>query len=197
MTALESLRRKMHENGTLRSQDIKALGIHMEQLRRWLRKGEFQRVSRGLYHLPQTELGEHRSLIEICTATPNAVACLLSALRFHGVTTQNPSATWIALPKGQRSPRRNDLDLHVVHLSPRRHGTEVETHKMDGGTISVYSLERTLVDCFRFRNAVGLDVFLEAMRECLRTRRVSMDRVYAVATSLRAASSMRPYLEAL
>ncbi|MBK9578965.1 MAG: type IV toxin-antitoxin system AbiEi family antitoxin domain-containing protein [Fibrobacteres bacterium] len=187
----------MNENGTLRSLEIKALGIHTEQLRRWLSDGKIQRVSRGLYHLPQTDLGEHRSLIEICTATPNAVVCLLSALRFHGVTTQNPSATWIALPKGQRSPRRNDLDLRVIHLSSEHHSTEIETHKLDGGTISVYSLERTLVDCFRFRNAVGLDVFLDAMKECLPTRRVSMDRIYTVATSLRAASSIRPYLEAL
>jgi len=197
MSALTILQEKMKDRGILRAQEILALGIHVEQLRRWLANGEVELVSRGLYYLPGLDLGEFRSLIEVCTATPKAVICLLSALRYHGATTQNPSETWIALPKGQRSPRRRDLSLRVVHLAPELQGADIEVHRHEGGAISVYSLERTLVVCFRFRNAVGLDVFLEATREVIRTRRVSMDCIHTLAKHQGVESSIRPYLEAV
>ena len=173
------------------------MGIHGQQLRRWSEQGVVRQVSRGLYYLPDADLGDHRSLVEVCATVANAVICLLSALRFHGVGTQNPSAVWIALPKGQRPPRRSDLDLKVLRLLPGVHDRDVERRESPGGTIAVYSLERTLVDCFRFRDQVGLDVFLEAMRQALREHRVSLDRIQALAKLLRVAGPIRPYLEAI
>lgn len=197
MSTLVQLTEAMRERGALRTGEILSMGIHAEQLRRWVVQGVIARVSRGLFFLPGEDLGENRSLIEVCTAIPRAVGCLFTALRFHGLTTQNPSELWIALPKGQRTPHRDDIRLRVVHLSEPAYASEQERHELYGGAIRVYSLERTLVDCFRFRNVVGLDVFLEATRQAIRERRVSMERVYELSGRYRVGNAIRPYLEAL
>ena len=197
MFAMESVIGAMRQRGALRTGEILSMGIHAEQLRRWVAQGHVSRVSRGLYFLPGEDMGENRSLIEVCTAIPRAVACLFTALRFHRLTTQNPSEVWIALPKGQRTPHREDVQLRVVHLAEPAYTLEQERHELPRGTIRVYSLERTLVDCFRFRNTVGVDVFLEATRQAIRERRVSMEHVYELAVRYRVGNAIRPYLEAM
>lgn len=183
--------------GPVRAQELVRLGVNPEQLRRWVNKGELARPARGLYALPTHEPSEHRSLIEACLRSPQGVVCLLSALVFHKVTTQNPAEIWLALPQGSRTPKWQDVGLHVIHLSARFHSADVETHALPDGSLRVYSLARTLVDAFRFRGTIGLDVALEAIREATRTRRVTWDELHLAAKARGVAGSIRPYLEAM
>lgn len=142
-------------------------------------------------------MGEHASLVEACLRSPQGVVCLLSAMAFHKVTTQNPGEIWLAIPKGCRTPKWQEIDLRVVHLAPHYHAAEIEIHAVSGGTVRVYSLARTLADAFRFRGMIGLDVALEAIREATRTRRLSWDELYMAAKTRGVAGSIRPYLEAM
>jgi predicted transcriptional regulator of viral defense system len=181
----------------MRSQELVRLGVSPEQLRRWVAKGELVRLTRGIYALATQELGEHQSLIEACLRSPQGVVCLLSALAFHKVTTQNPAEIWLAMPQGSRTPKWLDVDLRVIHLSPHFHAADVETHALRGGSVRVYSLARTVVDVFRFRGAIGLDVSLEAIREATRSKRVSWDELHLAAKARGITGSIRPYLEAM
>ena len=156
-----------------------------------------ERVGRGLYTLPQTAATEHHSLVEACKRVPQGVICLLSALRFHGLTTQNPFEVWIAIgPKAWR-PRGGVAKLRVFHLSGSVLTSGVEEHRIEGATVRVYSPAKTVADCFKFRNKIGLDVALEALREYRRAHRAGMDELWRFARVCRVAEVMRPYLEAL
>ena len=197
MLELEPLKTRIHTQGPIRLQEILALGGHGEQVRRWVDRGDMVRMARGLYHLPEQPMGEHQSLVEVALRSPQAVVCLLSALQFHGLTTQNPHEVWIALPQGARAPRWPDLGLRVLHLAPKFHQAGVETHTLAGTEVRVYSIAKTIVDNFRFRNLVGLDVAMEALREAVSQRRVTMDEVHRAAVARAVAGTMRPYLEML
>jgi len=197
MIALEELKTRMKDRGPLRLQDILALGGHGQQVRRWVDGGDLVRLARGLYHFSSEPLGEYQSLIETAARSSKAVICLLSALRFHDLTTQNPREVWIALPQGARGPAWSDLSVRVIHLAPRYHESDVEIHALSGIDVKVYSIAKTLADCFRFRNLVGLDVALEALREALSERRVTGDALHLAARARGVEKTMRPYLEAL
>jgi predicted transcriptional regulator of viral defense system len=181
----------------VRAQELVRLGASPEQLRRWVAKGELVRPARGLYALPTQEVGEHQSLIEACLRSTQGVVCLLSALSFHKVTTQNPAEIWLAMPQGSRTPKWQDVGLRVIHLATLFHAADVETHALPSGSVRVYSLARSLVDVFRFRGTIGLDVALEAIREAIRTKRVSCDELHLAAKARGVAGSIRPYLEAM
>lgn len=197
MTLVASIQSRLLLQGTVRAQELVRLGASPEQLRRWVAKGELIQPTRGLYALPTQEAGEHQSLIEACLRSSQGVVCLLSALAFHKVTTQNPAEIWLAMPQGSRTPKWQDVGLRVVHLAPRFHAADMETHALSGGTVRVYSLARTVVDAFRFRGTIGLDVALEAIREATRTKRVGWDELHRMAKARGVAGSIRPYLEAM
>lgn len=185
------------KKGPMRATELTGMGASPEQLRREVAKGKLVRTTRGIYALPTWEPGENLSLVEACLRSNRGVVCLVSALAFHKVTTQNPESVWLALPQGSRSPRWHDVGVRVIHLAPRLHSADVEIHSLPGGTVRVYSLVRSLVDAFRFRNVVGLDVALEAIREATRTKRVRWDALHLAAKARGVAGSIRPYLEAM
>ncbi len=185
------------DKGPLRAVELTKMGASPEQLRREVAKGELIRTTRGVYALPTWETEENRSLVEACLRSNRGVVCLLSALAFHKVTSQNPASVWLALPQGSRSPQWHDASVRVIHLAPRFHSADVEIHVLPEGTVRVFSLVRSLVDAFRFRNAIGLDVALEAIREATRTKRVRWDELHRAAKARGVAGSIRPYLEAL
>jgi hypothetical protein len=185
------------DKGPLRAVELTKMGASPEQLRREVAKGELIRTTRGVYALPTWETEENRSLVEACLRSNRGVVCLLSALAFHKVTSQNPASVWLALPQGSRSPQWHDVSVRVIHLAPRFHSADVEIHVLPEGTVRVFSLVRSLVDAFRFRNAIGLDVALEAIREATRTKRVRWDELHRAAKARGVAGSIRPYLEAL
>lgn len=183
--------------GTARSRELVAAGITRSQLSRMVAAGELVRVARGLYALPDYQSGEHGALVAVAKRAPGVLFCLLTALRFHELTTQAPFEVWIAIGNKEHPPRLDYPPLRTVRFSEAALTTGVETHKVDGTRVRVTSVAKTVADCFKFRNKIGLDVALEALREARRTKKASADEVWQFAKLNRVANVMRPYLEAL
>jgi predicted transcriptional regulator of viral defense system len=183
--------------GLIRPRDVEATGIHREYLLRLYRKGDLERVGRGLYALPGTQTSESISLAEVAKRVPNAVICLISALQYHNLTTQIAERVWIAVENKRWEPTFDYPPLEIVRLSGRAFSFGVEEHKVDKVTVKVYSPAKTVADCFKFRNKIGLDVALEALRETWRSRKATMDELWEAAKVCRVANVMRPYLEAV
>lgn len=172
-------------------------GIHRQVLTRLVASGEIERVGRGLYQLPDKLVGEHHGLALAGMAIPNGVICLLSALQFHGLGTQLPHEVWMAVDRRARRPRLRYPPLRVVRFSGGALTEGVERHRLDGREVAIYCIEKTLADCFKYRNKIGLDVALEALREARRGRRISADALWHFAKVDRVTNVMRPYLEAV
>ena len=185
------------ELGILRSRDLAKYGIAREYLTRLTRAGLLERAGRGLYVLPDAELTEHHSLAEAAKRVPTGIVCLLSALRFHELTTQAPFEVWLALPPTARHPRPGSPPLRVVRFSGLALNEGIEEHVIEGVRVRVYNPAKTVADCFKYRNKIGLDVALEALRETWRARRATMEELWRYAEVCRVSSVMRPYLESL
>jgi hypothetical protein len=191
--ALELVRHR----GMVRPRDLPPLGIPRDYLDRLRRRGLVDRVGRGLYAWPEADVGEHHSLAEAARRVPGGVVCLLSALRFHGLTTQAPHEVWVALPPKAWQPRIDFPRIRVVRFSGPALTTGVEEHTIEGTIVRVYDPAKTVADCFKFRNKIGLDVALEALRDGWRSRRFTMDTLWEAAKACRMTNVMRPYLESL
>ncbi len=140
---------------------------------------------------------EHQSLVEVCRRVPKAVICLLSALQFHEIGTQLPHEVWIALPEATQTPAIDYPSLRIARLRGEAYSEGIETIVEHGSTIRVYSLAKTITDCFKFRHKVGLDVALEALKEAWRQRKLNIDEVTRYARINRVAQVMQPYLETI
>jgi len=183
--------------GVLRPRDLDAYDIPRTYLSRLVAAGKLQRIGRGLYVLPGIEVSEHHSLAEACKRVPKGVICLLSALRFHELTTQAPFEVWLAIAEKAWRPRMDYPPLRIVRFSSAALDSGVEEHQVDGVTISVFTPAKTVADCFKYRNKVGLDVAVEALRDCWQSRRCTMDELWKYAKVCRVQNVMRPYLESI
>ena len=183
--------------GVLRPRDMDPYGISRTYLSRLCAAGKLQRIGRGLYVLPGGGATEHHSLAEASKRVPKGVVCLLSALRFHELTTQGPFEVWLAIGEKAWRPRLEYPPLRIVHFSQAALNAGVEEYQIEGVSVHVYSPAKTVADCFKYRNKIGLDVAIEALRECLRARRCTMDDLWHYADICRVRNVMRPYLEAL
>jgi len=179
------------------TREIAAAGIHRQALTRLVEAGKLERVARGLYRLPEQAATEHHGLVLASIAMPQAMVCLLSALQFHQIDTQLPSQVWIAIDRRARQPSLTYPPLRVMRYSGESLTAGLETHRLEGRTVRVYSVAKTLADCFKYRNKIGLDVALEALRDAWRARRFSMDDLHRQAGICRVQRVMQPYLEAL
>ena len=179
------------------ARELAAAGIHRQVLSRLVESGEIERVVRGVYRLPEHPLTENYGLAMASAVVPHGVICLLSALQFHGIGTQLPSEVWIAIDRRARRPALKYPPLRVVRYSGAALTEGVESHRIEGQTVRVYNVAKTVADCFKYRNKIGLDVALEALREAWRTRRFTMDELDRYASICRVHRVMRPYLEAL
>ena len=174
------------------------MGIHTGELTRMVRRGNLERIGPGRYRRPSGgHGGEHQDLILAVHAVPGTAVCLLSALQFHGIGTQLPHQVWLAVPRGTRVPRLAEPPLRIVNIAPDLFELGLESHRIGGATVRVYSAARSIVDCFRFRSRVGLDVALEALSEGWRGKRFTMDALTKIARRLRVLRIMQPYLEAI
>lgn len=191
------IHRLFTRSGTLRSSDLVAQGVSRTQLSRWVASGALQRLARGLYALPNYAPNQHASLVEVARRAPHVVFCLLTALRFHELTTQSPFEVWIAIGNKDHPPRLAHPKLRVQRFSPASLNYGVEEHRVDGATLRITDVAKTVADCFKFRNKVGLDVALEALRDAVHERRTSTDAIWRAAKVCRVATVMRPYLESL
>lgn len=183
--------------GVLRPRDLDRYGIPRVYLQRLCARGEVLRLSRGLYAAADLELTEHHSLAEAGKRLPRGVICLLSALRFHNLTTQLPREIWMALDVSSQLPKGHGLPLRFVRFSGRALSEGVETHRVEGVAIRVTTPAKTVVDCFKYRNKIGLDVAMEALRDAWRQKKATMAELIHFGEVCRVSKVMRPYLESL
>jgi len=188
----------VQERGLLRPRDLEAQGIDGRYLSRLHERGQIERVGRGLYApIEPGTITEHHSLAEGLKWVPSGVVCLLSALQFHELTTQNPHEVWLAIDRKARLPKTSGVMIRIVRFSGNALQYGVEQHELEGVSVPVYSPAKTVADCFKYRNKIGMDVALEALRDCLRQRKATIDQLMEAAEVCRVAKVMRPYLESL
>ncbi len=185
------------QKGLIRPVDLQSMGLPSIVLTRLVRQGLLIRISRGLYAHPDRAPTEHGSLAEVAFKYPEAVICLLSALRVHNLTTQSPFEVWIAIANKARTPKIEYPPLRVLRFSDITLVEGVEEFQVDGVTLRVTNIARTVADCFKFRNKIGLDVAIEALQEAWQSKRVRMDELWHYANLCRVANVMRPYMESL
>lgn len=185
------------ERPLLRTGDVAALGVPTVVLTRLVRSGKLVRQGRGLFTLPEHQPSALRSLAEVSLRAPRGVVCLLSALRVHEIGTQAPFEVWLALPPGVIPPRIGSPKLRVVRMSGKSLTEGIERIEIEGVRVPVFNAAKTVADCFKYRNKIGLDVALEALRETRRARKATVDELWRYARICRVANVMRPYLEAV
>jgi len=183
--------------GVLRAKDLAAQGIPRVYLSRLHRDGLLERPTRGVYVLADADVTEHHSLAEACRRVPHGIVCLLSALRFHDLTTQAPFEVWLAIDRKARMPKVDHPPLRIVRFSGADLTKGVEKYTVEGVTTQVTTPSRTVADCFVYRNKIGLDVGIEALRDCLRKKKATVDAISLAAKERRMLNVMRPYLEAI
>ncbi len=196
-TSGQRVEKLLGRGGPLRSRQLVHAGLTRSELSRMVATGRLVRVGRGLYAAPEYQPGESEALVAVAQRAPKVVFCLLTALRFHDLTTQAPFQVWIAIGNKAHPPRLEYPPIRTVRYSAESLAAGVEEHKVEGTTIRVTSIAKTVADCFKFRNKVGLDVALEALRDAWRARRFTMDELDRYAAICRVQRVMRPYLEAL
>jgi predicted transcriptional regulator of viral defense system len=185
------------EKGILRPRDLESHGIAGEYLNKLLGEGTLERPGRGLYRLATAQPSRYAQLAEVAKRAPKAVVCLISALDFHGLTTEIPHEIWLAIPKKARPPRIDYPPKRIVRVGDAAYRFGAEVHPIDGVEVRIYSAAKTVADCFKFRNLVGLAVALEALRDCWRKKKATSDELWKAAKVCRMANVMRPYMEAL
>jgi len=183
--------------GMLRPRDLESYNIHREYLRRLEQQGKIVRSGRGLYTLTNSDLSEHCTMIEARKRVPKSVVCLLSALRFHNITTQAPFEIWLAIDRKAWTPQETMLPLRFVYMSGQALHSGIGIHNIAGVTVQIYNPAKTVADCFKYRHKIGLDVALEALRECWRERAATIDELWHYAKICRVSNVIRPYLESL
>lgn len=186
-----------HQKGLLRARDLDAIGAPRVVLTRLIAADLLEKVGRGLYRLHSHSGSEHDGLTAVATKVPQAVFCLLTALQFHELTTQLPRQIWIAMPRGSHVPRIGYPPIKMVQMTGEVYAAGIEEHLRDGVTLRVYGVAKTVVDCFKHRNKIGLDVALEALKEVRAKRTATADDLWRYAKICRVTNVMRPYLEAI
>jgi predicted transcriptional regulator of viral defense system len=187
----------VRKNGRLRASDLADTGVPRAVLTRMAASGQLERAARGLYRLPDSGSSEHEGLVTVASKVPQAVVCLLSALQFHGLTTQLPWQVWFAMPRGSHVPRLEYPPIRMVQFTGEAYTQGIETHERDGVKLHVYSVAKTVADCFKHRNKIGMDVALEALKDARAQGRASFDDLWRCAKVCRVSNVMRPYMEAV
>jgi predicted transcriptional regulator of viral defense system len=183
--------------GLARARDLENRGISRATLALLMRQGLVTRPARGLYAVPSHALTAEHTLAQVAARVPNGVFCLLTALRLHGLTTQSPAEVWLALPEKARRPNLDYPRLRVARFSGLALTEGVETRCVEGVTIQVYSPAKTVADCFKYRNKIGIDVAVEALRDFTRLHRGGATELARYARICRVARVMQPYLDSI
>lgn len=196
-TKIEQVIEFARKHTLVRPRDLNNAGLPKDYLYQLTKAGVLQQVGRGLYRWPGKDVSPHQSLIEVAKKAPHGVVTLLSALRFHELTTQNPHEVWLAIDCKARRPVFDYPPVRWVYFSDKAMNDGVEEHQLDGVTVKIFNPAKTVADCFKYRNKIGLDVALEALRDGWSKKRFNMDELHYFATICRVQNVMRPYLESL
>jgi predicted transcriptional regulator of viral defense system len=180
-----------------RPRDVARLGITHYRLQRMVADGRVERTGPGLYRLADVETTEMETIAMVVSAVPHAIVCLLSALRVHEIGTQAPHRVWLAIDRKARKPARLPARTTIVRYSGQMLTYGVVTQSMQGVPVRLTNPARTVVDCFRYRNKVGLDVAMEALRDAVRSRKAMVSEIDRAAEVCRIRTVIGPYLEAL
>ena len=183
--------------GIIQVRDLRKKGIHPEYLRRLYKNGQLIKIARGQYSLPDTKISEHHSLVVVAKAVPNAVFCLVTALRFHNIGTQAPYKVWIAIERRSAEPRINNPKIRVFRFSGGAYSEGISKYVIEGVNIKVYNPSKTISDCFKYRNKIGLDVAIEALRDGWEQKKFTVNELWKYAKICRVTNIMRPYIESL
>jgi predicted transcriptional regulator of viral defense system len=196
-TQRDTVRNLFHQKGLVRMRDLRDAGVGSETVARLVREGAVTRVARGLYQLAEAVPDARRSFAEASALVPKGVICLISALQFHELTLQMPSVVWIAIDRTGWKPKVEYPPMRFVRFSSRALREGMKRHLIEGIEVPIFEPARTIVDCFRYRNKIGLDIALEGLREGLRTKRATPDQLWEFARTARVWSVIRPYVEAM
>lgn len=184
--------------GVMRTGAALSAGMHPDTLYRLVAEGRLMRLARGLYRLSTAEEFSNPDLAVVAVKAPEAVVCLISALAYHGLTTQVPRMVHLAVPRGKYAALRlRSPPVKVYRFDPTTFNEGIEVHRIDGVDLRIYGVSRTLVDCFKYRNKIGLDVAVEALRSARERKRLSNRDILHIARLLRQERAMAPYLEAI
>ena len=197
ITATDDVLALVRAAGIVRPRELEAAGLPAGQLARLVRQGDLERIGRGLYTVAESVPTEHHSLAVAAKRAPHGIVCLLSALRFHELTSQAPHQVWLALGSKDRAPRSDDAEFKIMRFSGEAREAGVELQRIEGVAVPVYGPAKSVADCFKFRNKIGVDIAIEALRQCLDERRCSVEDLDRYARICRVSRVMRPYLEAL
>jgi predicted transcriptional regulator of viral defense system len=195
-TNIDKIQEIILQRGIVTSADIRKLGFSPKQLCYMKAKGILRRISRGVYTL-SGHVTANETFTEIALKIPHGVICLFSALQYHELTTQMPYESWVAIEKNSYYPRSLKPSVKIIQLTGKIFSSGIETHTDNGVSIKVYCPAKTVVDCFRFRNKIGIDIAIEAMRDVLSQKKAAYDEIWEYARICRMTKVMRPYLEAI
>lgn len=197
MTKTDEVLQLAQKQGLVQPGDLHKQDLPPRLLRRLARRGDLERVGRGLYRHPEAPLTEHHSLALVGKRYPEATVCLLSALQFHELTTQWPREVWVALGPDDWMPTASPVNLRLTRMSGPSRTAGSEKHVLEGVSVNVFGPAKTVADCFKFRGKVGLDVAIEALRDYVRQERGGVDDLLRYAEICRVQTVMRPYMEAI
>ena len=197
LSHIDRLLRHLDRHGVVRSRDLTALGVSRVALQRAVDRGLVVRRDRGVYARAEHAATRHADLAVVSLRVPKAVVCLLSALEYHGLTTQVPHAVWIMVHTTAHRPRISSPKIRIVNASGAALTAGVETYRVEGVAVPMTSPAKTVADCFRYRRAIGSDIAVEALRDCLRKRMATPAEIFEMAKIDRVARVIRPTLEAL
>ena len=197
MTKKDNILKYIARYRFVRPRDLKSLGVSGEYLNKLFREGVLERPSRGVYSLKGGQVDQNQTLLEACKRIPKGVVCLLSALQFHELTTQIPFEVWLAIEARDHRPQGDLPPVRIFRFSKSGFDYGIEKHKLGKLTIKVYSPAKTVADCFKYRNKIGIDVAVEALRDVWEKEKATIDELYKAAKACRVANVMRPYLESL
>lgn len=185
------------QRGMLRACDLDTIGAPRVALARLTASGQLEKVARGVYRRAGSHGSEHESFAAVAAKVPQAVFCLLTALQFHELTTQRPRQVWIAMPRGSHVPRMDYPPIKMVQFTGDAYTAGIQEMERDGVTLRVFSVAKTVADCFKHRNKIGLDVAIEALKDARSSKKATMDDIWRSAEICRVANVMRPFMEAI
>lgn len=198
MTPKERVLEFAREKKIFRASDAeKAASVERVYLERLVNEGKLKKAGYGLYSLAENKFSEMQDILEVAVKVPKGVLCLLSALRFHELTTQNPFEVWLAIEQKQRVPKVETVPVRIFRFAPKVYQAGIETHPVEGVEVKVYSAAKTVADCFRYQSTVGFDVAIEALRDAWQQRKVTMDELYHFSQVRNIKNKMMPYLRSL
>jgi predicted transcriptional regulator of viral defense system len=195
-TDIDKIIKIAKKRGVVSSERLRRRNISPSLLCYMKDKNMLRRISRGKYVLPEY-ISSHETLVEVASKVTHGVICLLSALQFHELTSQMPYQVWIAIEKGSYYPRDLEDQVRLVQLSGVNFSSGIETYDENGIQIHVYSPAKTVADCFRFRNKIGVDIAIEALRDCIQQKKATSDEIWEHARRCHMTRIMRPYMETI